>query len=423
MIITGDCLLVMQTIESNTIDTIITDPPYALSGKHGLRSPQYGEGGKKNYGERVGGFMGMDWDAKIPGVEVWAEALRVAKPGAHLLAFGGRTTHHRLMCAIEDAGWELRDTFMWLYGSGMPKSHNVSKGIDKAAGVEREVVGHGRGMTGARAQPHGGGLLSDDNYQWPGDYEITAPSTGLAKLFDGYGTGIRPSWEPIVMAMKPREGTYANNAAVWGVAGLNIDAARYALPPRPSQYVRPHQKKGNKGSGGWKNTSKKTGSMSDDWKKGGWPPDVLLDPEAADLLEQQNPDKSQYFPRFHYSAKASRREKDKGLDEMPLRPGGSMDGNSGRSGQRTAGDHVTPIEIPQVRNTHKTVKPVSLMVWLCHLTKTPTGGVVLDPFMGSGTTGIACVKTGRKFIGIEAKPEYVAIAAKRIACAQAESMV
>jgi len=178
-LIRGDCLEVMATLEENSIDTIITDPPYGLE------------------------FMGKDWDHGVPGVPFWTAALRVAKPGAMLLAFGGTRTHHRLMVAIEDAGWEIRDVIMWVYGSGFPKSHDISKAIDKAAGAEREVVGRGkyadRGRTAGQKTNALGAYSSSETDS------ITAPATDAARLWDGYGTALKPAYEPIIIAMKPRD--------------------------------------------------------------------------------------------------------------------------------------------------------------------------------------------------------------------------
>lgn len=204
----GDCLDVMRELPADSVDSVITDPPYGLE------------------------FMGRDWDHGIPGVRFWTEALRVAKPGAMLLAFGGTRTFHRLAVAIEDAGWEIRDCVMWVYGSGFPKSHDIGKAIDRAAGAEREVVGtgaHGKGSysqgmskkTGFR--PYVAGLPSENNN---GQHAITAPATPAAQLWDGWGTALKPAWEPIIVAMKPRDGTFAENAQAWGVAGLWVDGGR-----------------------------------------------------------------------------------------------------------------------------------------------------------------------------------------------------
>jgi SAM-dependent methyltransferase len=198
----GDCREVMRTMPDNSVDAIVTDPPYEL------------------------GFMGKSWDSTgvAYDIKVWQECLRVLKPGGHLLAFGGSRTYHRLACAIEDAGFQIRDQIMWVYGSGFPKSLNISKAIDKAVGAEREVIGTRRGVvkgTGGR-------------YNWHTDSEDTGqtiisdtiPTTAEAKEWEGWGTALKPAHEPIVMARKPLDGTVANNVLTHGVGGINIDGSR-----------------------------------------------------------------------------------------------------------------------------------------------------------------------------------------------------
>jgi site-specific DNA-methyltransferase (adenine-specific) len=190
----GDCREVMATLDAESVDAIVSDPPYGLS------------------------FMGKGWDHGVPGVEFWTEALRVAKPGAHLLAFGGTRTYHRLACAIEDAGWEIRDCVMWVYGSGFPKSHDVSKAIDKAAGAEREVVGVHRHahLNKYRSQAATYGTPTNNT-------EETAPATDAARQWSGWGTALKPAWEPIIVARKPPVGTVAENVLTHGTGGINVD--------------------------------------------------------------------------------------------------------------------------------------------------------------------------------------------------------
>jgi len=195
----GDCREVMAGMDECSVDSIVTDPPYGLS------------------------FMGKGWDRGVPGVEFWVEALRVAKPGAHLLAFGGTRMVHRLAVAIEDAGWEIRDRIHWVYGSGFPKSHNVSKAIDKAAGAEREVVGF---------QPRG---RSVNTSFMSGGNNITAPATPEAQQWDGWGTALKPAVEPIILARKPFKGTVAANVLEWGTGAINVDGCRVGTETLPSQ--------------------------------------------------------------------------------------------------------------------------------------------------------------------------------------------
>jgi len=312
----GDCLDIMPTLPENSVDTIITDPPYGLS------------------------FMNKNWDHGVPGEQFWREALRVAKPGAMLLAFGGTRTVHRLACAIEDAGWEIRDRIQWIYGSGYPKSHNISKAIDKAAGAEREVVGVAadfardgsrRKVDGSHAAPTNQ-VPNGDRWSQP----ITAPATDAARTWDGWGTALKPAHEGIIVAMKPRDGTFANNALTHGVAGLWIDGGRV-----PANGERPT-------GGGNKSTVQATGKNGGNVTPpaGRWPANVLHDgsdevlagfPETTSpkqytkkkagwlppgSIHFKNELQSQEFgdsgsaARFFYCAKASRRERNAGLEGL-----------------------------------------------------------------------------------------------------------
>lgn len=239
----GDCLDVMATMDADSVDSIVTDPPYGLS------------------------FMGKEWDHGVPGIPFWEAALRVAKPGAHLLAFGGTRTHHRLMCAIEDAGWEIRDTVMWIYAQGFPKSHDVSKAIDKAAGAER--------TDGAREWSGGqrsGGISHGGEQVGTNARTIyDAPATPDAERWQGWGTSLKPSFEPVVVARKPLIGTVVQNVLEHGTGAINIDGCRV-------QYVNeapPDLEHWRKTSGGWKNTST-AGVVPNDNSKGRWPANLIL---------------------------------------------------------------------------------------------------------------------------------------------------
>jgi DNA modification methylase len=616
----------MPTLPENSVDSIITDPPYGLD------------------------FMGKSWDHGVPAIEFWQAALRVAKPGAILMAFGGTRTFHRLACAIEDAGWELRDTMCWLYGSGFPKSLDISKAIDKAAGAEREVVGESTTLLQQQDHPHSFAGGWKDKSEEGKRVLVTAPATPVAHLWQGYGTALKPAWEPIIIAMKPLEGTYAENAQKWGVAGLWIDGGRIGgiggvrkvnikpdsggfngegfgcdgdLEPvggrwpanllleqtlvpvltldnncdimalevikqyygdlhkvsamwqrvpdipelceagqevlfegllRPMDQGKstetdgrqaPHGGSQRENAAGAKTgrpqgeelsilqgtldesgvlvhspvridrasagncsadvsetstgrvnapigngnelesapveggncpsqersqdgqsdresaTDEPNGTYQDVHHVGGGEQafevlarDVpecwrkyfkrtgysIVDPtSSARLLDEQSgiskssgvinrwTDGAKPFgggaghlyesvqgvadsggaSRFFYTSKASSSERNAGLEDME-----EVDANKWNAGgigerRRQAGQGMS-------RNTHPTVKPVDLMRYLCKLTRTPTGGVVLDPFMGSGTTGIACILEHRDFIGIEIDEKYTEIARKRI---------
>ena len=383
MIIHGDATKI--PLADNSVDTCITDPPYHLTsitkrfGKENSAPAKYGTDGA--YARASAGFMGKTWDGGDVAFDpaTWAEVYRVLKPGALLLSFGGTRTYHRMVCAIEDAGFEIRDTIAWVYGSGFPKSYDISKGIDKRAGAEREIIGwHSTHINrqntenwnkSARPMTHSKFKTENSNTSGGGLTPIAPPSTPEAQLWHGWGTALKPAMELIVVAMKPLDGTYAENALKWGVAGLWIDGGRVQTDEVTG---RPMYE-----SKGWKNTSGMTGSINDDWKKGRFPANLIHD--GSDEVLECFPNDAQ---RFFYSPKASRSERNAGLE-----------------GQ----------------NFHPTVKPLSLLQYLIRLTKTPFGGIVLDPFMGSGTTGCACALEGREFIGIEKEAEYVEIAKKRIA--------
>ncbi len=370
----GDCLSVMAELPENSVDTIITDPPYGLT------------------------FMGKDWDRGVPGVAFWEQALRVAKPGATLLAMGGTRTFHRLVCAIEGAGFEIRDTIAWVYGSGFPKSYDISKGIDKQAGAERKVVGREKVDIGMQS-----GNMHAGRKSMIVERDITAPSIPAAQLWHGWGTALKPAMELICVAMKPIDGTYVNNALTWGVAGLWIDGGRVDGEP-------------------WK-AHDATGLAKVKFFTNGEAQVIHKEPHVqgrfpANFIHDGSDEVVGLFPndaqRFFYCAKASRSERNAGLEGMPDKQRDlsrnvnqpSMNGGDGNPFNRG---------VKPVTNHHPTVKPLALMRYLVRLTSTPTGGIVLDPFMGSGTTGIAAVLEGRDFIGIELNAEYLEIAERRIA--------
>ena len=380
----GDCRSELELLPDNSIDSIVTDPPYEL------------------------GFMGKSWDASGIAYDqrVWVQCLRVLKPGGHMLAFSGSRTYHRMVCAIEDAGFEIRDQIMWVYGSGFPKSLNISKAIDKAAGAEREVIGqklHARkGVASAEERTViGAGAFGEARM---GD--ITAPATDEAKQWDGWGTALKPAHEPIVMARKPLVGTVANNVLTHGTGGINIDGCRVGEGAK--KWVTPR-------GGIWSTDSESTSELVDN-PLGRFPANFIHDgsdevvelfPDKAGAMapvksgqkgfggdiygkyQQAGDDGATFYndglgsaARFFYCAKASKKDRNDGAT-----------------------------------NKHPTVKPTELMRYLVRLV-TPPNGTVLDPFTGSGSTGKAAVLEGFSFIGIEQSEEYVQIAKARIGAHQ-----
>ena len=427
-IFVGDSLKLASILEDNSVDAVVTDPPYEL------------------------GFMGKSWDASgiAYRVDLWRELLRVLKPGGHLLAFGATRTYHRMTCAIEDAGFEIRDSIHWLYGTGFPKSLDVPKAIDKrreddprpvcrflraamdARGVTskqiaerfgfhsrmvdhwaardtdsqptvptvpqwellRSLVGFGPELdaevyrlngrkgtlgeawqsaeiVGTLARPSGRPVVTSFQ-DGAHDHSIRAPATDLAKQWDGWGTALKPAHEPVVMARKPLAGTVAVNVTEFGTGAINVDASRI----------------GDR-----------------------WPANVLLDDGAADLLGEPS--------RFFYVAKPGRKERDAGCESLPVRDASvtvERDPDSAGAANPRAGAGRNG----GARNYHPTVKPIELMRYLCRLV-TPPGGLVLDPFLGSGTTGVAALREGFEFVGVEQSAEYAEIAAARITHALKET--
>jgi len=416
----------MATLDAESVDAIVSDPPYGLS------------------------FMGKGWDHGVPGVEFWTEALRVAKPGAHLLAFGGTRTYHRLACAIEDAGWEIRDCIMWCFGSGFPKSHDVSKAIDKAAGAEREVVGHGTNGMGRMNQNNAKAGYRPNPYSDGVDgVPITAPATDAARQWSGWGTALKPAWEPIIVARKPLVGTVAENVLRHGTGGINVDGCRVGGGDQPKPCRAPGWDSVNKANAdaGYRPGKYQQGdSEYRPSELGRWPANLIHDgsEEVVGLFpnvkagvavnRNRAGDKpgevysggwgnttddigygdSGSAARFFYCAKASKADRDEGCEGLEERL-------SMRYGEKAQGPlpQQTPSKPVPQRNHHPTVKPTDLMRYLCRLV-TPPGGIVLDPFTGSGSTGKGAVLEGFGFIGIEREAEYVEIARARIGAVAAK---
>jgi site-specific DNA-methyltransferase (adenine-specific) len=321
-IILCDCLDEMKKMADNSIDFIVTDPPYGLN------------------------FMNKKWDDKVPNIDIWSETLRICKPGSMLAAFGGSRTHHHLMIALERAGWEIRDVVFWLHGQGFPKSHN-----------------------------HFG--------------------------LEGYGTALKPAYEPIIIAMKPLDGTYAKNAEKWGVAGINIDSSRISTNENITNHSRSSESsisKGIYGDSQGQETHKTEGQ-----KLGRWPSNLVLDEESAEMLDQQSGNNAS---RFLYCPKASPSERNKGLEGLPIKETHRYGSGIGE------GKHP---ELPSKgQNTHPTVKPISLMKYIIKLLAPPGNPTLLDPFAGSGTTILSAKELGINAIGIEKEQEYYEIAKARI---------
>jgi len=376
----GDCREVMRTLDPESIDSIVTDPPYGLS------------------------FMGKGWDHGVPGVEFWTEALRVAKPGAHLLAFGGTRTYHRLAVAIEDAGWEIRDCVMWVYGSGFPKSHDVSKAIDREAGAEREVVGYSQGRSGSI---HGGG-------QSVGVLDpVTAPATEAAKQWQGWGTALKPAYEPIIVARKPLRGTVAGNVLEWGTGGINVDGCRVEAEENLTR-LQSKTALFSQESRPWKDRIDTSDLKLLGSTIGRWPANFIHDgsEEVGNLLGDA--------ARFFYCPKASKRDRDEGCEGMEAIHRANGNKWTDQDYRVLSGERPPSAESGPRRNHHPTVKPTDLMRYLCRLV-TPPDGLVLDPFTGSGSTGKAAILEGFRFVGCELSAEYIEIARARIGHAAGQS--
>jgi site-specific DNA-methyltransferase (adenine-specific) len=429
-ILHGNNLDILPTLADNSIDSIVTDPPYEL------------------------GFMGKKWDSSgiAYSVELWQQCLRVLKPGGHLLSFGGTRTYHRVAVAIEDAGFELRDSIAWLYGSGFPKSLNVSKAIDKAAGAEREVIG--KRTDGHRGG--GNGTFDDDAYEWQKSFDITAPSTPEAQQWQGWGTALKPAFEPVIVARKPIEGTVANNVLKWGTGGLNIDGSRIGTTDKLSGGGSNGKVSANGGwDRPWRTDPKAVNNFAERRKEntekaealGRWPANIILDPYTAELLDEQsgtskspstykrnadgfgqtsyglgeaagkeslNYGDSGGASRFFYVAKASKRDRNEGLDDLDAQRHSDRELADG-----VGGDNPRNRTNQAKQNFHPTVKPTSLMEYLIKLV-TPPQGTVLDPFTGSGSTGKAAILQGFDFIGIEMTEEYLPIIEGRLKHAEAK---
>lgn len=417
-VLPGDCTEVLRTLEDNSVDSCVTDPPYALvsiAKRFGSENaaPAKSDGPTGVYGRASAGFMGKQWDTGETAfhAEFWREVYRVLKPGGHVLSFGGTRTHHRLVCAIEDAGFEIRDTVMWVYGSGFPKSHDVSKGIDKAAGAEREVIGSKLGQPGYSLKANDTETHSRGAYGKYTDAEsecaITAPSTPEARQWQGWGTALKPAVEPICLARKPlSEGTIAANVLEHGTGAINVDGCRVDYQSETDQAS---AKPGGRATakvgalaGGSQNDSARTEFKADN-TKGRWP---------ANLIHDGSDEVIAAFPA------------NAGGGDNRGRGNGSRPGGFGNIGSPNGSDEpcgalysdsgsaarffycAKASKQERLGSKHPTVKPIKLVRYLVRLV-TPPGGVVLDPFAGTGTTGQAALEEGFKAILIEREEEYL----------------
>lgn len=397
-LILGDCLEKMQSLRDNSIDSIVTDPPYGIK------------------------FMSKRWDHNIPSVEIWEECLRVLKPGGFLLSFGGCRTYHRLVCNIEDAGFTIHPLIAWIFGSGFPKATNLSKMIDKAAGAEREVVG-----VNHNDRPESqvkGGMAFDralDQGQSHATLSVTAPATEAAKQWDGWFYGLqalKPAIEPVCMAQKSYDGKPVESIQKWQCGALNIDGCRVGTEDKLQSLVNDTQERDLMGHMKGKDISGRKIQLRPAGK--GRHPANLIHDGSDEVLE--------LFPSPHGAGSKRGGGEAKQNQEGGLFGVGQHEGNGVRFGDSGSAarffycakankkDRNSGLENGEKSN-HPTVKPTDLMRYLCRLV-TPPGGLVLDPYMGSGSTGKAALKEGFKFVGIELEEEYFEIAEKRVTLEQ-----
>lgn len=364
----GDSRDVLRAIPDASIDSVVTDPPYALVsigkrfGRAGAAPAKHGSDGL--YARATAGFMGQSWDTGETAfaVEFWAEVLRVLKPGGHVVAFSGTRTYHRLAVAIEDAGFEIRDQLAWMYGTGFPKSHDVSKGIDRALGFERSKVRH-------PARPASSGTMagSSDTRPWivksreSGFHEAASDEAASdeAAEWSGWGTALKPAWEPMVLARKPIVGTVAANVLAHGTGAINIDGCRVGSAMRSRSTCEKISENSSMSGGNYSR-------VFDGFVEGRWPANIAHD-GSDEVVGTFPASGAETAARFFFSAKADAHDR--------------------------------------IGSKHPTVKPVDLMQWLCRLV-TPPGGIVLDPFSGSGSTGEAAWREGFRAILIEREASY-----------------
>jgi DNA modification methylase len=377
LLVNGDCLDVLAKLDADSVDAVVCDPPYEL------------------------GFMGKRWDSS--GVafqpETWEAVLRVLKPGGHLLAFGGTRTYHRLTCAIEDAGFDIRDCIGWIYGSGFPKSLDVSKAIDKAAGAERERGQHRKYPDGRKyAEEESGGRSNGFSGALNVDRYESLPATEAAREWSGWGTALKPAFEPVVVARKPLVGTVANNVLQFGTGGINVDACRV----NPGEVIPGGG--GLKGgaesrNAGWQRPSHVNGAPTAEHVNGRWPANIIHDgsEEVLGVFPETGPGG---FPQSRTSQKTNGIYQAGWSKECSPGPARTDSGSAARFFYCAKADGTE-----RGNSKHPTVKPLDLMRYLIRLV-TPPGGIVLDPFLGSGTTAEAALLENVRCIGTEKDTEH-----------------
>ena len=422
----GDCIDKLKELDDNSVDSIVTDPPYGLS------------------------FMGKKWDYDVPSQEIFEECLRVLKPGGHLLSFAGSRTYHRMAVRVEDAGFEIRDQIMWVYGSGFPKSMNIGKAMDKVQGNERKVIGKQnysipKADNTIQASSYGisGGLLKDGKKAERLVPDITKGNSE----YEGWGTALKPAHEPIVMARKPlSEKTVVDNVLEWGTGGINVEESRIPYKSKDDMEIRKntHRETNKLGDGNFGG-----GKYSQPVESGRFPSNIIFDEEAGKILDEQsgiskstggrsgnkegvgqNGIYGQYSgevrdenpglgdiggaSRFFYCPKTSKTDRNEGLEDFEIKQTVGGGGGIGdyQDDVNSASGKFGSEKAPS-KNNHPTVKPTDLMLYLIRLV-TPKGGTTLDPFMGSGSTGKAATRGGFDFIGIEREKDYMEIAKTRI---------
>jgi site-specific DNA-methyltransferase (adenine-specific) len=422
----GDCIDKLKELDDNSVDSIVTDPPYGLS------------------------FMGKKWDYDVPSQEIFEECLRVLKPGGHLLSFAGSRTYHRMAVRVEDAGFEIRDQIMWIYGSGFPKSMNIGKAMDKVQGNERKVIGKQnysipKADNTIQASSYGisGGLLKDGKKAERLVPDITKGNSE----YEGWGTALKPAHEPIVMARKPlSEKTVVDNVLEWGTGGINVEESRIPYKSKDDMEIRKntHRETNKLGDGNFGG-----GKYSQPVESGRFPSNIIFDEEAGKILDEQsgiskstggrsgnkegvgqNGIYGQYSgevrdenpglgdiggaSRFFYCPKTSKTDRNEGLEDFEIKQTVGGGGGIGdyQDDVNSASGKFGSEKAPS-KNNHPTVKPTDLMLYLIRLV-TPKGGTTLDPFMGSGSTGKAATRGGFDFIGIEREKDYMEIAKTRI---------